>query len=135
VGQTRGGAVTRAGAGDDYNTRILKMIPAETVALYLFLEGIIVSTLTGNQLRGWLVGLFATMTVLNVLYMRRVQNVTDGKQLVAIGAAFVVWVFNLAGDKLLAGTGYVPVMGSALLGLFTFVVPMFYKGVPASQAP
>jgi len=122
------GAVT-AGTPDDYIDRLMKLIPADTVALYLSLDGIVRSGLKGDPaLSTWMWALFVVVVVGNVLYWRK-TGVTDVVQYVVLTLAFVVWVFTIGGpfhDL----PWYKPFMGSVLLGLFTFFAPLLYKGAP-----
>ncbi len=129
-----GGAPAGAGAGtagtqDDYVDRLMKLIPADTVALYLSLDGIVRSGLKGDPaLSTWMWALFVVVVVGNVLYWRK-TGVTDVVQYVVLTLAFVVWVFTIGGpfhDL----PWYKPFMGSVLLGLFTFFAPLLYKGAP-----
>ena len=118
-----------AGTQDDYIDRLMKLIPADTVALYLSLDGIVRSGLKGDPaLSTWMWALFVVVTVGNVLYWRK-TGVTDVVQYVVLTLAFVVWVFTIGGpfhDL----PWYKPFMGSVLLGLFTFFAPLLYKGAP-----
>ena len=125
----RGGVSTVAGTQNDYLERLLKLIPTETVALYLFLDGVVRSGLKGDpSLNVWLWALFAIIAVGNILYWRK-TGVTHLVQYFILTFAFVVWVFTIGGPFAQA-PWYKPFMGSVILGVFTFFVPYIYKGVP-----
>jgi hypothetical protein len=132
----RGATEEVDGGGDGYKDKVLKLIPAETVALYVSLQGVLVSALSdparAQQLQVWEWAIFLIMMALNALYLLRVQHVTDWKQHAIVAAAFIVWAFTLGGpfESL---PFYEPFMGSVTLALFTFVVPMFYRGIPAEH--
>ena len=120
------------GTPDEYLDRLLKLIPGETVAAYLFVVGVIQTALKAqpSALGLWLWIVFAVIGVGNFFYWKRAK-VTDPAQYVLLTAAYVVWVFTIGGP--FATTGwYQPFMGSVLLGLFTFLAPQLYKGVPPS---
>ncbi len=129
AGAGAGAGAGTAGTQDDYIDRLMKLIPADTVALYLSLDGIVRSGLKGDPaLSTWMWALFVVVTVGNVLYWRK-TGVTDVVQYVVLTLAFVVWVFTIGGpfhDL----PWYKPFMGSVLLGLFTFFAPLLYKGAP-----
>ena len=116
-------------AADDYLDRLMKLIPADTVALYLSLDGVIRSGLAGDpSLRTWLWVLLVVVAAGNILYWRK-TGVTHVGQYIVLTVAFVVWVFTIGGpfhDL----PWYKPFMGSVLLGLFTFFAPFLYKGAP-----
>lgn len=130
-GRRRDGTSAAPGTQDDYVQRLLKLIPAETVAMYLFLEGVTASGLAQepSQLATWLWAIFGILLVGNVLYIWRVLEVNDPIQYVILSLAFIVWIFTIGGPfQSLAF--YQPFMGSLALGLFTFFVPIIYKGTP-----
>jgi hypothetical protein len=120
------------GTQDEYLDRLLKLIPGETVAAYLFVVGVIQTALKAQPgaLGLWLWIVFGVIGVGNFFYWKRAK-VTDPAQYVLLTAAYVVWVFTIGGP--FATTGwYQPFMGSVILGLFTFLAPQWYKGVPPS---
>jgi hypothetical protein len=119
---------------DDYKSKLLKFIPAEVVALYLTLDGVIKAA--GSQLplpqneNLWLV--FWVLLIATPLYLWRVTYVTKWLQLVISTLSFAIWVFTLGGP--FTGLGwYKPVEGALLLPLYTFFVPMFYEREGKSQ--
>lgn len=122
--------------GDVYTVRLLKLIPSETVALYLFLAGIIRSSLDGPaqewKLKAWLWGITVAVLVLNVLYLRRFQIVKDVWQYVIQTLALVIWIMTIGGPFVYLDF-YEPFVGSVALALFTFAVPIFYEGVVSDK--
>ena len=126
-------AATTPGTEDGYLDRLLKLIPAETVAVYLFVGGVLQTALKDqpSALSLWLWIVFGVIGVGNILYLKKAGQVTDALQYVLLTVAYAVWIFTVGGP--FATTGwYQPFMGSVILGLFTFLVPQLYKGVPAS---
>ena len=56
---------------DQYMERLLKLIPSETIALYLFLEGVIRSAMSNEpeRLSAWLWSIFIVVFLANLLYL------------------------------------------------------------------
>lgn len=134
-GGTRGPAPAPS-TEDTYLERLFKLIPSETIAVYLFIEGVLLSALSGagqqNQLVTWLWAVMAILLIGNYFYLRRLLKVTDPVQHVILALAFVVWVFTIGGPFQFLSF-YEPFMGAVILGLFTFFVPIFYQGVSVSS--
>jgi hypothetical protein len=108
---------------DDYKDKLLKHIPAEAVAAYLTLDGIIRSSTQGTSLKTWLWVAFAVGLVGTPLYLWRLQSVNDPVQLSASTASFVIWVFALGG-AFAQYNWYHSWMASVVLVAFTFLVPL-----------
>ncbi len=104
---------------DDYGTRLLKYIPAEVVAVYVFIQGILsqAGSPGPNPVLLWIV--FGLIFVLTPVYLIRVQKVTKVVQLTICTIAFAIWVFSLGGPFALY-SWYQPLYGAVLLPLFTF---------------
>jgi len=133
------GTGARQATADDYTTKIVKLIPGESVALYLFLSGVIASARPHEVDRGPLLTfVFVVLFVATLLYLSRVAGVTSRIQLSISAAAFVVWVFSLGGPFIylmpMIGLTYDQLWGALLLPIFTFVAPIIdksYTGPPA----
>ncbi len=106
---------------DDYSTRLLKYIPAEVIAVYVFVEGIIKSSSDASSIQTLLWIAFAAIFVLTPLYLWRVQKVQKWVQVVVSTIAFAVWVFSIGGPFVLLAW-YKAIYGAVLLPLFTFAV-------------
>jgi hypothetical protein len=117
-----GRAATIAAGADKYKNRLLKYIPAEVVALYLALLGILdASDRGGNAVLQWVIFVFCLVGT--YLYLRRVGGVSKQTQLVLSTVAFAVWAFSLGGPFGLYGW-YEPLYGALLLPMFTFAIPI-----------
>ncbi len=119
---------------DRYLDRLLKLIPGETVALYLFLQGVLNSGL-GDDPRQYAIWLWSIVLIIalgNVLYLRRFHKITDPWQIVILTVAYFIWLFAIGGPFALF-SWFKPFMGSVLLGLFTFFIPMVYTGVDVND--
>jgi len=113
---------------DDYTNRLLKYIPAESVALYLTLQGIVLSSVEGQALNTWLWVAFVIGVCSTPLYLWRVMRVKKRVQLAVSTAAFGVWVFALGG-AFASLSWYEPFLGSVMLVIFTFFVPLISPDV------
>jgi hypothetical protein len=103
---------------DNYSDKLLKYIPAEIVAVYIFVEGLILSSPAPGTLSGlyWIV--FIAFCILTPLYLWKIQKVTKLTQLIIATVAFAVWVFALGGPfSFLAW--YKPIYGAVFLPIFT----------------
>jgi hypothetical protein len=115
--------ITESGKIDDYLTRLLKYIPAETVAIWTVLSGIIIGagSAIATEPVMWLI--FIAIAILTPLYLWRITKVTNGLQIGISTVAFVVWVFALGGPFALY-TWYNPIYGALLLPIVTFAIPI-----------
>jgi energy-coupling factor transporter transmembrane protein EcfT len=116
---------------DPYLARLVKLVPAEVLALYVALKVV----------TDGFPGVWALICLLLVLLVRTVGTKQAGKpiQWIAVGVAslsFVLWVYATGGHLLawelptspekVAKTAQGAV--SAAIAVWTFVVPYFYKG-------
>jgi hypothetical protein len=108
---------------DDYLTRLLKYIPAETVAIWTVLSGIVVGAGSAIAIESIMWLIFIVIAILTPLYLWRVAKVTNGLQIAISTVAFVVWVFALGGPFALY-TWYNPIYGAILLPIVTFAIPI-----------
>jgi|SRR5215208_2066691 len=114
---------------DDYVDRLLKYIPAESVALYLTLQGIILSgAAEAPNLNTWLWFILGIGLIGTTLYQWRVLKIEKVVQLAVSTAAFGVWVFALGG-AFASLSWYEPFIGSLALVIFTFFAPLISPDV------
>ena len=108
---------------DTYKDRLMKYIPTEVVATWIFLDGIARSAPGPTQaaMLRWTV--FLALLAGTWLYLLRVQRVTKRQQLAISTLAFAVWVISLGGPFSLL-SWYSPVYGAILLPLYTFAIPV-----------
>ncbi len=116
---------------DSYVTKLIKYIPAEIVAAYLTLSGIIATAETVPQVPTlWVVaGSLLVFTFLWVLFGTRDRSLglpPPYYQAIVSSIAFAVWVMVISGDTLLEHC-WLPLYGSLLLIGVTLLIPLFEK--------
>ncbi len=114
-----GPAISRA---DNFTDRLLKYIPAEIVAVYIFVQGLILGAQTpsdGYKTLFWIV--FIVFAILTPFYLWRLLKVKKATQLIISLIAFIVWVFALGGPFATLDW-YKPIYGEILLPIFTIVI-------------
>jgi hypothetical protein len=109
-------------SADDYKDKLLKHIPAEAVAAYITLDGIVRSAAQGNSLKVWLWVAFLLGLIGTPLYLWRLQNVTSRMQLSVSTVSFAVWVFALGGI-FAQYSWYHSWFASVVLVGYTFLIP------------
>jgi len=128
-------AVARSVSGSDdfrfYLERLLKLIPAEVIGLYLVGSGIVP--------QGQTVGLtvWAVVCLIGVFVVRvygtadaAANQPPDWTHVLISAVSFVIWIYTLGGPFAAWGVS-VPWIGSLLVLAWTFFVPIFYKGPTA----
>jgi len=117
---------------DYYTDILLKYIPAESVALYLTLQGMVLSSVEAPALNAWLWVAFGIGIIGTPLYLWRIQQVSKRMQLAVSTVAFGVWVFALGG-AFAALSWYEPFLGSVMLVVFTFFAPLISPDALSSE--
>ena len=113
-----------------YLERLVKMIPAEVVGLYLIGSGFIPEGERVGLLVWSIVCLIAVVVVRAYGTADPEKNQTPQWSLVFISSgAFVIWLYSLGGPFKLYDL-HVPYIGSLLVLAWTFFVPIVYKGTP-----
>ena len=110
--------------GDLYLSRLVKLVPSEVVALYLTFKETAVT---------WL-GVWSTICLALVVLTRTLGSHEAGKR-VQVGAvlvsmvSFTLWVYGTDGYFLSVELPESPPgLISVAIGVWTFLVPLFYKG-------
>ncbi len=124
--------------GDGFNEKLLKLIPSEIVAAYLFVQNIVGGEIlfgdegsTVNLAPYILWAVFGILLVLTPLYLMKLQKVKFGFQSIYTTFAFVVWVYTL-GEPGPFAQWYIPQVASVLLLLMTLLMPLIVRN-PATQ--
>ncbi|MCR9279462.1 MAG: hypothetical protein NXH85_16010 [Pseudomonadaceae bacterium] len=151
---TTAGSATRGGldddefsapqpAPDDYTDRLVKLIPAEVVAFYLFAVSSLESAANAQSVQSflltaqcpgdvhsisnsvatgvpWLVMLFSIFAT--YFYLKYPLKVKDSRQLLITTGAFCVWAFSL-GFPFTQFAWYTEAYGGILLAAYTLISP------------
>ncbi len=110
---------------DDYVTKVIKYIPAEIVAAFVTVDGVLRSVQAIPKFVGWMV--FLVLLVLTPLYVWRVTSDPAKPpatgQIVVATISFFLWVFALGGpfNHL---SWYLPAYGAIVLPIYTVLVPI-----------
>lgn len=112
-----------------YLEKLIKMIPAEVVGLYLVGSGVIPAG-QGAYLLGWTLFCLIAVVAVRALGTRDV-DAKKSPQWAAVAistVAFLIWIYSIGGAfQIYLGKGYQPFLGSLLVLAWTFVVPLFYN--------
>jgi hypothetical protein len=118
-----------------YMDRLIKLIPAEVVGLYLVGVGMIPK---GENVS---VAVWALVCLALVVLVRAYGTGDPAAKVppqwgaVAVASiSFVIWVYNMPGPFQAYGIA-VSYIGSLMVLVWTFVVPIFYKGQVGPSAP
>jgi hypothetical protein len=115
-------------------TALLKLIPSEVVAVYLFVLGILPERLVPHLV------VAGVLVALTPLYLRFAMGVRSAAQLAVSCMSMLIWIYALQQGpvRFLTAPWYEPWYGSVALAIWTLVPPMFlYSGSPngRGQAP
>ncbi|HKI56112.1 MAG TPA: hypothetical protein VKB31_03080 [Trueperaceae bacterium] len=126
--------VAPADVADSYFDRLLKYIPADVVAAYVVVEGLLPGARNGGVsgtapplwLTWGLVGVFMVLTAIWTYRQTRTRATPSPAtmQVVIATASFLVWAFAL-GNEPFASLGWymaMPYLGSIVLVVFTLAV-------------
>jgi hypothetical protein len=102
-------------------TALLKLIPSEVVAVYLFVLGILPDRLVPHLV---VAGLLVALTP---LYLRFAMGVRSAVQLTVSCVSMLIWIYALQQGpvRFLTAPWYEPWYGSVALAIWTLVPPMF----------
>lgn len=113
-------------APDTYTTSLLKSIPADVVAAWVFLDGILAADPLAPRALHWAV--FAAVLLLTPLWTWYTAYEPGLPapilQVLSSTAAFGVWAFAVGGPFESLGW-YTPTLASVLLALYTLAAPLF----------
>jgi hypothetical protein len=114
---------------DNYQDRLLKLIPTEVIATYIAVDGVLKSAPSNVPalLLRWVV--FVALLFATWFYLERIENVNKRQQLAISTIAFAVWVFSLGGP-FSNYQWYSSIYGAVLLPIYTFGVAIVQKRPP-----
>ncbi|MCC7529764.1 MAG: hypothetical protein IT342_14670 [Candidatus Melainabacteria bacterium] len=134
----------RTSVDESYFEKLLKLIPADIVAGWTALQGIIIDQAGNSPTIQWIVfGVLAVLTPLYVCYLKTEPPGFAANKLFHCFSslfAFTVWVFALGGPFMAQWpTWYQPFYGSIALILTTLILPVlekvFYDSTPPAAPP
>ncbi len=136
--QPAGGRAHGVGAaGSDYVERVAKYIPAEIVAGYMSIIGMIEAADPSNNARlGLAWGLFAIGLIATPIYLTIVGS-PKGQQKITVWIstfAFLVWAYALGGPFKMSGF-HNGLIGSVGVGVVTWLLGLFAPKLPQQDAP
>jgi hypothetical protein len=131
--QTMSTGTGRGDSLDFYMDRLLKMIPAEVVSLYVVGVGLIPKEgeSVKTYLAVWAIICFVGLFVVRIWGTsdRQANLPPDWVHITISAIAFIIWVYSLGSLSIFGMLGIAnPVIGSLLILAWTFFVPIFYKG-------
>ena len=109
---------------DAYADRLLKLIPAEIVAVWVAMRGTFAAAQSAPVWLQW--AAFVILVALIPIYLSRIAGVSKRVQIGVTTGAFVVWAFSLGGAPFstLPAQYVLPIYGAILLPLYTFAAPL-----------
>ncbi len=114
-----------------YLDRLMKMIPAEVVGLYLVGNGFVP---TADPNYGLVLSVWTLICLIGVIVVKAygtadVPNHTppDWVHVAISSVAFFIWVYSIGGPFTAFGLS-VPYIGSLLVLAWTFFIPIVYRG-------
>jgi len=105
---------------NSFLTAVLKLIPSEIVAVYVFLQGVLPDRLLPHLV------VAAILVALTPLYLHFAMGVGSAAQLVVSTFSMVIWIYALGQGpvRFLKPPLYEPWYGSVALAIWTLVPPM-----------
>ena len=132
AGQAPGGMAVPT--KDDYLTKLVKYVPIEVLAAYLFMATVINSNVTGKHDQAiWLGSLLIGILVLTIPYNLQVLNIVRWEQIAMSVVGLAVYVFALGG-WFATTTWYHQWYASILVPVFGLLVAIF-KLKPLPEDP
>ncbi|MDT8402683.1 MAG: hypothetical protein RQ743_13395 [Bacteroidales bacterium] len=115
---------------NNYQSRLLKLIPSEIVAAYLVIIGFIPAGYEHSKIL--LTVVTAILLIMVPFYLISFMSVKGPLQIIFTSLSFLVWVYSIGGPFVYYGI-HEAVIGSVLLVLWTLLIPFVVK--PESSEP
>lgn len=119
-------------APNDFKDRLVKLIPAEIIAAYVTISGLITGFAKGKPEADqanllWII--IVILMILTPVYLTKISGVTKKGQLVFSTIGFLIWAFATASPYTNDILGFSSeLITSLVLILYTLLIPLFYKG-------
>jgi hypothetical protein len=119
-------------APNDFKDRLIKLIPAEIIAAYVTISGLIIGFAKhkpnadqSNLL--WIIIL--VLMILTPVYLMKVLGISKKGQILFSTIGFLIWAFATASPYTNDVLGFsIELITSLILILYTLLIPLFYKG-------
>ncbi|QOG01178.1 hypothetical protein [Flavobacterium sp. MDT1-60] len=119
-------------APNDFKDRLIKLIPAEIIAAYVTISGLIIGFAKNNPNADksyllWIVIL--VLMIFTPVYLMKILGVSKKVQILFSTIGFLIWAFATASPytKDILGFSF-ELIASLILILYTLLIPLFYKG-------
>lgn len=114
---------------DDYNTKVLKLVPADVVAVFVLVDALIRADGSVPYWVYWMT--FMVLICITYFYVHQKTALPGAppaeKQALVSAVSFAIWVFALGGPFSYAKLHwYHPVYGAIVLPLYTLAVPLLW---------
>jgi hypothetical protein len=115
---------------DPYFSRIIKLIPADIISVYLAVFNLIKNdTQNPDHNNLFQLIIFGIFLLITPFYLKKAAKIIPTKQIVYCVIAFILWVLSLGGPVVgLKLAGYsTQFLGSVFLPVYTLLVPFIYN--------
>jgi hypothetical protein len=109
--------------GHTYLGALVTLIPADVVAAYLAIQGVIPKA----QAKWGLTVVAALLLIIMPFYLKKLHKVETTKQIVVTCISFVIWVYALGGPFAYFNI-YIPWIASVIMILWTTFAPVLFNG-------
>lgn len=109
---------------NNYQSRLLKLIPSEIIAAYLVIIGFIPPGYENSKIL--LTVVTAILLILIPFYLISFMSVKGPLQIIFTSFSFLVWVYSMGGPFIYYGI-HEAVLGSVILVLWTLLIPFVVK--------
>ncbi len=110
-----------------YFSRVLKLIPSDVIALYLFGANIIPFE-NKFVLLGWSIFCFSAVLISRILGTKNEnKNSTQWVVVFISSISFIIWIY-LIGGPFRDFNIHIPYVGALAMAGWTFLIPYLYKG-------
>jgi hypothetical protein len=108
---------------------LLKLIPSEVIAVFLFVQGVMPVKLWPHLV------MTALLLGITPLYLARVAGVRSRPQLVISTLSLAVWIYAMRSGpvRFIPSPFYEPWYGSVLLAVWTLIPPIFLAKPPTAE--
>ncbi|KAF2516682.1 hypothetical protein [Flavobacterium foetidum] len=119
-------------APNDFKDRLIKLIPAEIIAAYISISGLIIAFAKQKPEAEkshllWIIILI--LMILTPVYLIKVLGISKKRQILFSTIGFLIWAFATASPYTNDVLGFsFELITSVILILYTLLIPLFYKG-------